>query len=128
MRRIFVALTLLVSAIGLADESYLGIYLQGSKIGYTHSVSSPVKLEGKTVTKTDITTLINLALLGQGMSIDQRTTSWVDAKGATLRVRASMASAGRGQTINAVFRGSKIDVTIDNSGSISKKTLTIPGS
>lgn len=126
VRRATALLLLLACTFAQAEESYLGIFIQGSKVGYVKSTTSNVKLDGKTVVRSESNTRIDLALLGQGLTINQDTISWSSLQGAPLKVQAKMASAGREQKIDATFRGSEIAVTIDNTGTKSKKTLTIP--
>lgn len=126
MKRIFLVVLLAVAAFSFAEEAYLGIFMRGSKVGYTHSVSAPVKFNGKPATKSEMATVIDLALLGQPLRIDQKSTSWTDAKGSPMRMLSSWTSAGRTQTIRADFAGGKIQVTINNAGAVTKKTLTMP--
>lgn len=121
--------TLLLALIAVpawSETTYLGLYLQGAKIGYSSYATAPAKLNGKSVVRSDSRTMMNVGMLGQSMSMKMDSTTWLGAKGEPLRMKFRMSSAGRVQTVDAVFTPSQIVAMIDNGGRQSKKTLTVP--
>ncbi len=123
---------LLLSAIfalvcpALADESYVGLFLADSPIGYTQTKTTKIKLNGKPAQKSESKTIMSTKLLGQDVSMRIDTTSLLDASGKIIRSTFRMESSGRTQQTIANFSGRTISLTIDNSGTKSTKTLTIP--
>ena len=115
-----------VSAFGWADQTYLGIYISGQKIGYTSSSSVSDKLNGKAVTRNDSSMIMDAGLLGQALRVRSDSTTWIATDGKPLKMRFVNESAGRKQTVVASFSQSTITATIDNSGTVTKRTLTIP--
>lgn len=116
-----------LTAAAFAETTYLGLYLQGSKIGYSSYASGTDRLGDKAATRTDARTVMDTGLLGTQMRIEMTSTTWTTPKGAPMRMRFSMSSGGRTQKVDAVFNASTVVATIDNSGQKSKKTLKIPG-
>lgn len=118
---------ILLSAGALAAEkSYLGIFLQGSKIGYTVSSSGESELGGKSAKRTDGATVIDAGLLGAAMKTTIKSTTWHDANGKPIRMEFSVESAGRVQKLDATFVEDRIELQIDNSGAKTTKSLELP--
>lgn len=110
----------------MSEETYLGLYLQGNKIGYSSYSVSDDTLDGQPVKRNDSKTVFNAGLLGAQMQMQIDTVSYTDAKGVPLKMRFVTTSAGRTQTLDATFKGRQILVDLDNSGEKSTKTLEIP--
>lgn len=120
-------LTLVLAASALANEkSYLGIFLQGSKIGYTVSSSSETEFEGKSAKRTDGSTIIDAGLLGAAMKTTIKSTTWQGADGKPMRMEFSVESAGRLQKVDATFLADKIELLIDNNGAKTTKSIDLP--
>lgn len=125
MRRIVLCLCFAsLPAWSLADTEFLGLFLNGAKVGYSSSKSVPKKEFGAD-TRIDNYNLINLGLLGQDMTIEIVSQTWT-AKGKPVRMTTSTSSAGRVQKVVAIFRAGKIDLEMDSSGAKSKKSLPLP--
>lgn len=114
-------------ASGQAETTYLGLYLQGNKIGYTSYSSTPERMGDKSTVRTDSTTVMDTGLLGASMRIEMLSTTWTTSTGAPVRMKFSMNSGGRTQNVDARFQSTKVVATIDNSGNKSTKTLPLPG-
>lgn len=108
-----------------AADEYLGLYLQGQKIGYSHFSSKPATLNGQAVVQSDTRTTMNMEVLGTPMSVRMESSTW-SAAGRPVKMRFLMESAGRTQKVDATFSGAKANVRVDNSGSITVKTLDVP--
>lgn len=126
MKRYFTAFLLILSCLGIGQETYLGLYLQGNKLGYSEYRESKDVLDGKDVTRNDTKTVINAGLLGTAMQMEIQGVSWSDGNGRPLKMRFISTSSGRSQTLDAVFEANRIFVDVVNNGVASKKTLQIP--
>jgi len=126
MKRALSLLVFCLAALGFAQDTYLGLYLQGSKLGYSSYSVADDTLNGKPVKRNNSKTIINTGLLGASMQMQIDSVSWSDAAGRPLKMRFVSTSSGRTQTLDARFEGSKIYLDIDNSGTKSKKTLDVP--
>jgi hypothetical protein len=115
-----------VAPLATAETTYLGLYLQGTKIGYSSYAAAPAKIDGKAATRSDSRTVMNVGLLGQAMTMNMDSTTWTTPSGAPLRLKFRMSSSGRVQTVDAVFNRSQIVATIENAGRRSTKTLKVP--
>lgn len=128
MRRTFfpVFLALSVSSASLASESWMGIYIQGSKVGYSGSVQKEEKFAGKPATKVWSINVFSTDMIGSAMDIRMETTSWIDSAGNLLRMDFKNVSQGRSSTFVAEFKGQKIFIDTVNNGSKGKKVLDVP--
>jgi len=124
--RLLTALLLCVASMAFGQESWLGVYLQGQKVGYSSYKATPDTLEGAAVTRTESLTVFASKMLGSALDLRIVSTSWLDAKGRPVQMRFVTTSSGRTQTVDAKFGPQSIAVAIDNSGNRSTKTLPIP--
>ncbi len=126
MRRLAVCHTLVLFTLVRADTTRLGIYMMGSRIGSSVYSDRQDQLNGQAVKRTDSTTKMDAALLGQSVQIHIDSTSWTDLQGRPLKMTFDMQSAGRSQKVEATFGSSDATVSVDNSGSKSTKVIPIP--
>lgn len=126
MRRLFLPFILLASSFASAEESYLSLYLQGSKIGYVYNTITDDTLDGKAAKRSDSKTTMSIGALGQAVQIEIISTTWTDSKGGPLLVKFSLSSAGRTQTVDARFGATDVLITTTNGDSVVKKTLKVP--
>lgn len=108
-----------------AEESYLGLYLQGQKIGYVASKIGPGKLDGLSVSRSDSKTVMDMGLLGTPLRMVIDSSTW-SIKGRPVRMTFRQESAGRVQTMDARFVGTKVRIALDNSGAKSQRVLPLP--
>ena len=108
-----------------AEESYIGLYLKGQKIGYVASKVGPGRLDGVAISRSDSKTVMDMGLLGASMKMVIDSSTW-SAKGRPLRMLFRQESAGRVQTVDARFVGGKVRIAVDNSGEKSQKVLPLP--
>jgi transglutaminase-like putative cysteine protease len=125
-RRLAVLLLCLLSATLFAEETYLGLFMQGQKIGYVSSNSEDEKVGAETLTRTDSKTVIKAALLGDAMTMSIFSQTWNDAKGSPRKMKFVVSSAGRTQETLATFTKEAVRIVMDNSGQVSTKDLPIP--
>jgi hypothetical protein len=117
---------LLVSSLAIADESWMGIYIQKVKLGYSGSVSREDTYKGKPAQKVWSISVFKGQMIGGDLEVTMTSTSWTDASGNPLRMEFRTTSGGRTQKVDAEFSGNQITAEIDNNGSKSRKVLTIP--
>lgn len=108
-----------------AEESYLGLYLQGQKIGYVASKLGPSKLDGLVLSRSDSKTVMDMGLLGTPLRMVIESSTW-STKGSPVRMTFRQESAGRVQTMDARFANGKVRIVVDNSGQKSQKSLALP--
>jgi hypothetical protein len=112
--------------LALAEESYLGLFLQGQKIGYVHSTDGQEKVGGQILHKSDTKTVLRAALLGDALTINIASQTWSDASGNPRLMKFFVDSGGRSQRTEATFAKNAIHVVVDNNGAKSTKTIPMP--
>lgn len=125
-RRFLIPLLLLTSAISSASETKLGLFLQGMRIGEASYTSRPGTLNGRELTRGDSVTTISTDMLGTAMTIEIKSTSWVEKGGRPVEMTFETRSGGRTQTVSAKFGATHADVTVTAGGATSTKRLEIP--
>src|SRR5947209_8231725 len=96
MRKLFGFILLGVFAASVqADQSWLGLYLQGNKIGYAYSSTINTTLNKAPAKKTESSTVISTAELGQALSVKIDSTSWLDSHGKPILMKFDVNSGGR---------------------------------
>src|SRR5688572_26751761 len=126
MKRLLSLPLALLTCFGFGQEVFLGLYMAGTKLGYASYAEASDTLNGRSVKRTDSTTVINAGLMGTAMSMKISSTSWFDLASKPLRMKFLIESGGRTQITDALFEGGSIKVTSDNSGNKSTKTLELP--
>ena len=122
MKIITAFLAAIAFAAAPAADEFMGIFLQGQRIGYIHSVVSNTP-DGKTASL--VTTHIGAKVLGQGMTM--KIVSSSVRKGASLETQKyTIDSAGRSQSIDAVYSKSSIQLVRKIDGREEKKEVPIP--
>ena len=108
-----------------AEDSYLGLYMQGQKIGYVASKVALTKLDGQAVERSDSKTIMDLGLLGTAMKMTLDSSTW-SVKGRPIRMTYRQESSGRVQTMDARFLGAKVRIVMDMGGQKTQKLLAVP--
>lgn len=103
----------------------MGLFLNGRKVGYAQSLVVEDRFQGTKALRTDARTWLDVALLGTPLRMDLRSSTW-SRDGKALRMTFRVESSGRVQTLDARFQGPKIDLTVENGGKTSRKTLDAP--
>jgi transglutaminase-like putative cysteine protease len=124
-RAVLAGVLFTISSTCLSQSTYLGLYMQGNKLGYASYTSTPDTLNGQKVTRSDSKTMMATGLLGTAMVIEINSRTWTMSTGAPLRMDYSMSSGGRTQTVLATFSASKISCAIDNAGTKTTKVINL---
>ncbi len=126
VRSIVLASFLFLSSLSRAQE-YLGLYLQGSKIGYASYETVSEELDGRKVARSNSYTVMETKLLGTAMRMTVESSTWTGPDAKPIRMRFVSASAGRTQTVKVEFKGAKAAVEIANQGQEKiRRTLDLP--
>ncbi|MBX3119614.1 MAG: lasso peptide biosynthesis protein [Fimbriimonadaceae bacterium] len=126
LRSILILSAFCLSLSGFAQEAYLGLFLQGSKIGYVHSKVDEDTSTGKKMNRATSETMIDMSMLGTPLNMRILTYTLSDQAGKPLVMKFTTISAGRSQNVEANFIGNQIRVVVDNNGERSNKVLEIP--
>src|SRR6185436_11862215 len=97
-------LLLLASCLCRAQDEWLGMYLQGKKIGY----SSFSKKTVESGTYAESVSIIDGKMLGFGLSIKVTSRTWSDKDGKATRMEFDLDSGGRAQKVVAIVEGAVI--------------------
>jgi hypothetical protein len=125
MKRILLVLLVALPLAASSEETWLGLFMQDKKIGYSSNRIYDDRLEGKAAKRSDTHTLLITGLMGTPMTMDMRQTTW-SMGGKPKRMVFRMESAGRVQTMDATFAVTEIRIDMVNGGARSKRTLAIP--
>ena len=126
MRFVFALSVLSVATFAQAETTYLGLYMQGKKVGYASYSSVPAYFSGKSAIKSTSRTVMDTSLLGTSMQIQMDSISWSTASGSPLRMWSNTKSGGRSNQVDATFHSRTVDLVIQNGGTKTKKSLDIP--
>lgn len=122
----FVFLSQAALAAQPSDPAYLGLYMNGSKVGYSYFASTKATFRGRPVTKTVSKTSIAIKLAGTNTTIIIDGITYSASDGKPIEMWFRQLSAGREQRVLADFRGSIVGVTVKNGGVTSHRQLTVP--
>lgn len=125
-RYLFLLAAALACSSAFAQETWLGIYLQGQKIGYSSYALFEAGNDGTPPKRSESLTVMNSEMLGSALNltIKSKTTFSVNGKPATMWFETE--SAGRKQTLWATFKSSTIELDLDNSGVKNHKSIPMP--
>ena len=116
----------LLCSIAQANTDYLGLYMQGQRVGYSSYSQEKARFEGKLVVKSNSVTKMSANLLGTPIRLSIFSTTISDMKGSPLQMSFAMNSAGRANILIAQFKGKKVSLTSNQTGTVSHSILTMP--
>jgi len=122
---IFILSSFSVFAFG-SDVSFLGLYMQGQKIGYASYREFKGTLHGKPVKESSSITKISAGLLGSTMTLSSSSTTVSNSAGKLVSMTFDEDSGGRSQTLSALFLAKTVKLTLNNTGTISHVVLPLP--
>jgi hypothetical protein len=114
------------SAAPAAKESWIGMYFNGTKMGYTRIQTEPARFRGKAATKMTSTSVAKIALLGNTVEQNTSTTTYTDSSSRPIYQEYKLTSNGSTTNIKAEYLPGKIVCTIDSGGGPSKREITVP--
>ena len=126
MRLAFFAVVAAFGAHAFADETHLGLFMNGSKIGTLAYSTDDAQLNGVATKKSISKTRMSVALEGQPVSISVDSTTWTNLAGKPILMRYYMESGGKWSRSEARFGPKTVTVDSNNQNHKSTKKLTIP--
>ena len=127
MKRILAALVLLaVATAGFPAEEWLGIYMQGAKMGYSSSAEAEGGWDGTPGRHSTSLSVIDTVLLGTRLQMRIEGKSWFDGQGLPQRMEYRVESGGRVSEVVVVFKGGEAHVTSTLAGKSTTKVLKMP--
>jgi hypothetical protein len=122
----FVLLLGRASAAPLApDEEWLGMYLLGHKVGYTHTKVTPGAGKGASM-KVESESVVRMAILGTALEQRVNMTEEATPAGKPLTSEMTMSSAGHDTRVRARFESNAIHCSVVSGGTTSAKVVPIP--
>jgi hypothetical protein len=107
-------------------SSWLSMYFNNSKIGYTEIHVSPEKVDGKPGFRMTSRSVIKMELLGNSVTQDTSTATLSDDKYAVRNQEYVIKSNGSTLRLTATYKSSVIDCVVDSGGGPTKKQIPIP--
>ncbi len=127
MKRYYLIGTLLAASVGaFGQETWLGIYMQGQKIGYSSYATFEAGNYGRPPKRSESLTVMNSKMLGSDLSLTLKSSTTFAPNGSPASMRFDTESGGRRQVLTAQFKGSIIEIDLDNSGTKTHKTIPLP--
>lgn len=124
-RALSVFLVAIASAASFAADSWFGIYIGDSKIGYSMMRSLPPAIPGGPASSQSLTVMKG-KLLGSDLDMQINSRTDYNKDSSPLKLTYEMESSGRTQTVVANFEPGKIIAQINNNGQISQKIIEVP--
>jgi hypothetical protein len=127
-RLILVWLVVMSSALAWGTgqkREWMGVYLQGQKIGFSESLEETVEWRGRSVMRTTSSLRVGTQMLGSAMQISVDTVGWFE-KGRVLRSETTMSSAGRKLTTSAEFFADRVEASMISESGEDSRVLMIP--
>jgi hypothetical protein len=114
-----------LGAVAFGQGEWLGVYLQGQKIGYSYSETKKEEFEGKPVEVSRSKMEIGTQMLGSAMRIVVDSATWMSG-GKPLQMTYRMESAGRTMAVNARFGANEIVASMVTGSGEEEKRIPIP--
>jgi hypothetical protein len=109
----------------LPQEEFFGVYMKGTKVGYSIYASAPTQYKGTPALKSTTEMRVAIGLIGSEVKIVIKSET-ISISGKPVLMNFFQESAGRTQSVEAVFSKTSILAKIDNNGEKSTSTLEIP--
>lgn len=111
---------------GGSSGSWLGVYLQGQKMGYMHLTVSDAKYKGRSCKRVESVLRTRLVLLRANLQQDIRTTIFADERFTPYFETFETESGGRKTTVEATFTPKEVKCKVISDSSTSSKVVPIP--
>jgi hypothetical protein len=106
-----------------SDNEWMGMYMLGQKVGYSHTSIEPA---GKGSFRIQSDSVLRVALLGQSMEQRIGMTYLVTSQGKPLTLSMKMSSAGHDASIQAKYEPSVVRCALTTGGETTRKDVSIP--
>jgi hypothetical protein len=109
-----------------AKESWIGMYFNGTKMGYTRIHTSPSTFRGKPATKLTTTSVARIALLGNSVEQNTSSVTYTGNGSQPIYQEYKLESNGSTTNIKAEYLPGKIVCTVNSGGGPSKREVAVP--
>lgn len=106
-------------------ETFLGLYMQNQRIGYSRSFQAMDASKGPGISRLDSLTVMDAALLGTPLKLRIDGSTWLK-NAQPVRMKFKVSSAGLNQSVEAQFREKDVVINVDNVGKKTKSILNKP--
>ena len=106
-------------------ETFLGLYMQNQRIGYSRSFQAMDSSKGPGISRLDSLTVMDAALLGTPLKLRIDGSTWLK-NAQPVRMKFKVSSAGLNQSVEAEFRAKDVVVNVENVGKKTKSILVKP--
>lgn len=128
------AVASVVAVLGFAAASFakpstsgwFGMYLQGSKLGYSSYSETNSTLDGKPVHVSSSSSVIEAKMLGSNLSMKMFSKSFANAAGKPIEMDFTTTSQDRTQSLSAYFNGKNVKMVITSTGGKTTKVVPLP--
>ncbi|MEP6755549.1 MAG: hypothetical protein ABJA67_08620, partial [Chthonomonadales bacterium] len=107
-------------------DVWIGMYLNGKKMGWTSVSTAPATLRGQNFTKTTTHSFTKMLMFGQTISQDTETVTYSDANHRPMFQEHRIRSKGSIMELQAEYKPDKILITFHAGGSASSREVAIP--
>jgi len=116
----------LCCAASAQSETWMGMYVGGQKVGYTHITFDKAQLEGKEYNRVQSYVKTRLMVLGAAVQQEVRTVVYSDEKSVPRFETFDMTSGGRRSSVEAKFGDKEIKCSVMAAGVTSDTAISIP--
>lgn len=109
-----------------AKEQWIGMYINGKKMGWSSVRTEPKEYNGKPAALVTSTSISKLELFGQSVSQDITSVTYMDAASQPLYQEYTMVSNGTTMLLKADYQPGKIVCSLTSGTSTSEKIIDIP--
>jgi hypothetical protein len=106
-------------------ETFMGLYIQNQRIGYSRSFQAADTSKGPGIFRSDSLTVMDAALLGTPLKLRIDGSTWLK-NSQPVRMKFKVSSAGLNQTVEAQFRAKDVVVNVENVGKKTRSILVKP--
>lgn len=107
-------------------ESWVGMYMNGKKMGWTSIRTEPAEYKSKTVTRITSTSISRLELFGQNVSQDTKTLTYTGSSSQPIYQEYRINSNGSTMELKADYQPGKIVCMVTSGSSVSQKVVPVP--
>ena len=109
-----------------AETSWVGIYLQGNKVGYASTTATETQFEGKKASRSEMRMVVQTQMLSQQMKITVRSVTIATPEGSPIYTEYFTESSGRSLGVNARFYADRIEAVLITAAGEQPQVIKIP--
>jgi hypothetical protein len=126
MKSVFAVSILCLACGAPAETKYSGIYVHGTKTGYTYSEDREDRYQGQSAIRSDSRWCNTVAMIGTKMKTVVDSTSWSSLDNRPLREVVKSDSNGHKFSVDAVYGAKTVEVDFEAEGKKVHKSVPLP--